>query len=254
MLLGIICLPCSLATADEAADTFMKEMWRRYKTAPSLVSIINGRTFDEQGRVNDLARFVVFCSERGELRVTTPTATWVYRAGQVYSDSAYFPGSYINTLVGGSSGAALEAMQSMWPTESLPTEVYLRMASTWQDAFKPFFEFVGPDAKVELEEGTWASDNAPAILIKFSSADGATRATIWVDRNTNLLRGTLLEDASGYVSSVSEPELRARLGQEIRFATTGRTKFEDFEAISSSFNTRYSMPSPGEASDSTESQ
>ena len=234
--------PSAVALADQAAEDFMKETWRRYKTAPALVVIVSTRGFNEQGGTVDLRRYVIFCSERGYLRISSPTNTWVFRSGQVFGDSKYFPGSYIVEVIGANAGEALKSMEAMWPITELPVEARLRMAVSWQEAFKKFHDHVGSDAEITVEDGTWPGDDAPARIIRFRSADSASRATVWIDSESRLLRAWMLEDASGHVSSVSEPELRNRLGQDIGFGTAGRTKYTDFKSLSEDFNTRYSMP------------
>jgi hypothetical protein len=134
-------------------------------------------------------------------------------------------------------------MENMWPMTEFPIDLRVRMASSWQVAFKPALDRVGSDGTVTLEEGKWADGTAASVL-RFRSADGVFEQTMWVDLGTNLLRGSLLEETSGYTSSVSEPELRARLGQEVRFGTAGREGFKDFKSLSTEFNQAYSMPSP----------
>ena len=193
--------------------------------------------------MSGLGRWTIFCSERGDVRVSSPTSTWVFRNGQTYGDSKFFPGTYISTATGANSGAAMKAMENMWPMTEFPIDLRMRMASSWQDAFKPALDRVGSDGTVTLEKGAWADGTAASVL-RFRSADGAFEQTMWVDSKTNLLRGSLREEASGHTSSVSEPELRARLGQEVRFGTAGRERFKDFKSLSAEFNQAYSMPSP----------
>lgn len=246
VLFLITSLPAFAVTADQAADDFIKDLWRRYKTAPSLVIIVNSRSIDSEGAVKDFGRQVIFCSERGELRVTTPSNSWVSKKGQVYSDSKFFPGTYISNATGSNSAVVLKSMESMWPMTQFPVDLHLRLASSWQEAFRSTLDRIGPEGTVTVEEGKWAEDT-PASIVRFRSADGSFQHTLWVDTETNLLRGSLLEDASGYVTSVSEPEIRARLGQEVRFATAGREGFKDFKSLSAQFDKAYSMPTPSKA-------
>lgn len=243
VLFLITSLPAFAVTTDQAAEDFMKNLWRRYKTVPSLVIIVNSRSIDSEGTVKGLGRYVIFCSEKGELRVTTPSNSWVSKKGQVFSDSKFFPGTYISNVTGSNSAVVLKSMQSMWPMTQLPVDLHLRLASSWQEAFQSTLDRIGPDGTVTVEKGSW-TEGEPASLVRFRSAEGSFQHTLWIDSETNLLRGSLLEDASGYVTSVSEPEIRARLGQEVRFATAGREGFKDFKSLSAQFDKAYSMPTP----------
>ena len=59
VLFLITSLPAFAVTADQAADDFIKDLWRRYKTAPSLVIIVNSRSIDSEGAVKGFGRQVL---------------------------------------------------------------------------------------------------------------------------------------------------------------------------------------------------
>ena len=89
LLLGI-----GSASADQQADEFMNSTWRAYRTMPSSSVVINTRTYGEDGSVVGFARFIVFWSARGGIRVNSPSCTWVHDGGKVYGSNGYFPGCF----------------------------------------------------------------------------------------------------------------------------------------------------------------
>lgn len=237
----------ALADTDVDAEAFMQKLWRRYKTAPSLTIRINERQTTADGTTTSANRVTVFCSERGAVRIVSPATTWVHLNGQVLGDSRDFPGTYIAVPTGAAGSAAFKAMGTLFPMATPPFDAGLRMAGSWQDAFKHVLENVGDAGTITLEDGAWP-DGAAATLLRAKSGDGEYHAIFYVDKETALLRGRIERfgsgDAAKYVASVSEPELKGRLGQEIRFPTVGRTRFESFDALQADFDERYAMPKP----------
>lgn len=233
------------AVAQNDAETYLNDLWRRYKTAPALAITVNERETDASGETVDFRRTTIFCSERGGTRILSPTISWVHVNGQTFGDSRNFPGTYLSRLTGSAGSAALKAMDEMFPNDAIPFDARIRLAATWQEAFDHVLKAIGDDGSLTLEDGAWG-DGAAATLLRATAADGSYKGVFYFDKATGLLRGRVEQFGTGEeaksVASVSEPQIRSRLGQHIRFATAGRTGFPTYAALEADFLERYAMP------------
>ena len=230
---------------DADTEAFLQKLWRRYKTAPALAIVINEKETNGSGATIAVSRKTVVCSERGHTRILSPNLTWAHVSGQTFGDCRDFPGTYVAVSTGAAGSASLKAMESMFFSDTIPFDARLRLAASWEEAFEYVIKAVGEDGTMTIEEGEWG-DGAAATLLRAKAADGSYEGVFFIDKATGLLRGRVEQfgiGASARVeASVSEPEIRARLGQELHFATAGRTRFPTFEAIQEDFNKRYQMP------------
>lgn len=245
MFLLSLFLTAPVFAVDADVEAFLHKLWRRYKTAPALVIIVNEKETNGSGDTIAVSRKTVACSERGHTRIVSPNLGWAHVSGQTFGDCRDFPGTYIAVLTGAAGSAALEAMESMFVSDTIPFDARLRLAVSWEEAFKHVLKAVGEDGTMTIEEGSWG-DGAAATLLRAKAADGSYEGVFFIDKATGLLRGQVEQFGMGVSarveSSVSEPEIRARLGQELGFATAGRTKFPSFKAIQEDFDKRYQMP------------
>jgi hypothetical protein len=234
------------AVAQSEAEAFLNDLWRRYKTAPALAITVHERETDTRGETVDFGRTTIFCSERGGTRILSPTISWVHLNGQTFGDNRDFPGTYLSRLTGSAGSAALKAMDEMFPNDSIPFDARIRLAATWKEAFAHVLKAIGDDGTLTIEDGAWG-DGGAATLLRATAADGSYASVFFIDKATGLLRGRVEQIGTGdeakLIASVSEPQIRARLGQDIRFATAGRTGFPTYEALEQDFLERYSMPS-----------
>ena len=246
-LAAVLCMSIGSAAADQAAEEFMESTWRAYRTMPSSSVVINTRTFDQDGSVQKFSRFIVFWSQRGGIRINTPSCTWVHDGGKAYGSNAYFPGCFQAKVVGSNSGKALEAMDAMWPGLELPLDVHIRMANSWQEAFKSQIEQSGPDGTTSIEATSW-QEGIPSILLTFKSLAGDYEEKIWFDATNSTMYGHLQrtgkEGSATFVGSQSLTEATSNADRQIRFAVASREEFSNFTDLSNTFTSNFSIPTP----------
>ena len=235
------------ASADQQADEFMNSTWRAYRTMPSSSVVINTRTYGEDDSVVGFARFIVFWSARGGIRVNSPSCTWVHDGGKAYGSNGYFPGCFQSKVVGSNSGKAFEVLNQMWPGVELPLDVRIRMANSWEEAFAVQLEQVGPDGKVSIATTAW-KEGLPSTVLRFASSDGAYEENIWFNSVTGDIYGRVrrirTDGVDQCVGSQSLTEVTAAADKQIRFATASREEFSNFEELSNTFTKNFSIPTP----------
>ena len=247
VLVLFVCSP--VISADQAADEFMNTTWRSYRTMPSSSVVVNRRTFDADGSAKRFSRYILFWSQKGGIRINTPSCIWVHVGGNVYSSNSYFPGCYQANVVGSNSGKALEAMDKMWPGLDLPIDAHLRMANSWQEAFKDQITRSGPDGKISIETVSW-KEGIPSSLLTFKSANGDYEEKIWFDVAMGYMYGSVRRVRENTVEhftgsqSLTEPTVNA--DKQIRFAQASREKFSSFAELSAAFTKNFSIPGPSQ--------
>jgi hypothetical protein len=246
----------TVLSADQAANEFMNSVWRKYRTMPSSSVVINGRRFNRDGSVEEFSRHILFWSQKGGIRITTPSCIWVHEGGSVYSSNAYFPGCYLAKVVGSNSGKALAAMSEMWPGVDLPMDAHLRMANSWEEAFEEQIKQSGPEGTISVETAAW-QEGVPSSLLTFQSANGDYEEKIWFDLAMGYMYGSVRRVQENTVEritgsqSLTEPTTNA--DKQIRFATSSREQFSSFADLSAVFTENFSIPGPSRIDEKTES-